>query len=191
MRSALKAAGIALALLMAGGAQAQEQATLADPAPTTRPTPPQRPDLPLPSGSDCEVPATRDALLADPEAAMQAASRYAMELNAYSDQLMEWRSEQLLRTGRWSQDDKGAFGMRILQDPDFGRELEAGLGLVGEMMEPAMKIGDESLDPVERCRSLIAVQNVLQRIGTSVEVQWGIIDRLFAAEAQRLGVVLN
>ena len=190
MRTALKAAGIALVLLMAGGAQAQEQAPLAA-APTPRPTPPQRPDLPLPSGSDCEVPATRDALLADPEAAMQAASRYAMELNAYSDQLMEWRSEQLLRTGRWSQVDKGAFGMRILQDPDFGRELEAGLGLVGEMMEPAMKIGDESLDPVERCRSLIAVQNVLQRIGTSVEVQWGIIDRLFAAEAQRLGVVLD
>ena len=141
----------------------------------------------MPTEADCEVPATRDALLADPEAAMQAASRYGMELHAYSDQLMEWRSEQLLRSGRWTQDDKGAFGMRILQDPDFSRELEAGLRLVGEMMEPAFKIGDESIAPVERCLSLIAVQNALQRITASVEVQSGLIDRLFAAEAARVG----
>ena len=189
MRSGLKAAGLALALLSGSAALAQEQSEA--PAPVARPAPPQRPDLPLPTEADCEVPATRDALLADPETAMQAASRYAMELNAYSDQLMEWRSEQLLQSGRWTQDDKGAFGMRILQDQDFGRELEAGLGLVGEMMEPAMMIGDTSLAPVERCRSLIAVQNVLQRISSSVEVQWGIIDRLFAAEGQRVGATLD
>ena len=95
------------------------------------------------------------------------------------------------RINRWTQDDKGAFGMRILQDPDFGRELEAGMGLVGEIMEPAMKIGDESVDPVERCRSLIAIQGAFQRITASVELQWGIIDRLFAAEAARLGVALE
>ena len=185
MRIGLKATGIALALLLASGAQAQA------PAPVTRPLPPQRPELPLPSEADCEAPATRDALLADPEAAMQAASRYAMELNAYSDQLMEWRSYQMLQSGHWTEADKGAFGMRILQDPEFGRELEAGLGLVGEMMEPAMKIGDESVDPVERCRSLIAIQGAFQRITASVELQWGIIDRLFAAEAARLGVALE
>lgn len=187
MRTGLKAAGIALALLLANSVQAQEQA----PAPVTRPVPPQRPELPLPSEADCEVPATRDALLADPEAAMQAASRYAMELNAYSDQLMEWRSDEMLRSGHWTSEDKAAFGMRILQDPEFGRELEAGLGLAGEIMEPAMKIGDESVDPVDRCRSLIAIQGAFQRITTSVEVQWTIIDRLFAAEAARLGVTLE
>jgi len=189
MRIGLKATGIALALLLASGSGAQEPTQASNPV--TRPVPPQRPELPLPSEADCEAPATRDALLADPEAAMQAASRYAMELNAFSDQLMEWRSDQLLRTGHWTEENRSAFGMRILQDPEFGRELEAGLGLVGEIMEPAMKIGDESVDPAERCRSLIAVQGAFQRITASVEVQWGIIDRLFAAEAARLGVTLE
>jgi hypothetical protein len=189
MRPGLKAAGLALALLLDNGALAQEQAEA--PAPVTRPAPPRRPELPMPSEADCEVPATRDALLADPEAAMQAASRYGLELNAYSDQLMEWRSDQMLRSGRWTRDDKAAFGMRILQDPEFGRELEAGLGLVGEIMEPAMKIGDESVDPIERCRSLIAIQGAFQRITASVEAQWAIIDRLFAVEAARLGVTLE
>ena len=48
------------------------------------------------------------------------------------------------------------------------------------------EIGDESVDPVERCRSLIAIQGAFQRITALVELQWGIIDRLFAAEAARL-----
>src|SRR4029453_11879831 len=131
MRMGWKAAGITLALLLVSSAQAQTQA----PAPVVRPLPPQRPELPLPSEADCEVPATRDALLADPESAMQAASRYAMELNAYSDQLMEWRSDQMLRSGHWTEEDKSAFGMRILQDPQFRRELEAGRGVAGETLD--------------------------------------------------------
>ena len=189
MRSGLKAAGLALALLLDGGALAQEQAEA--PAPITRPAPPRRPDLPLPTDADCEVPATRDALLADPEAVIMASSQYARDLNLYTDQLMNWWSEQLIQSGRWTEQDKSEFGMRILQDPEFGREFEAGLDLVGEVMEPAMLIGDESRPADERCRAIIAAQQAFDGITASVEVQWGIINRLFAVEAARLGVSLE
>ena len=147
--------------------------------------------MPSPSAADCAAPATRDALLADPEAVIHAAGRYATALNAYSDQLMRWRSDQLVSTGRWTRDDALAFGLRILEDADFSREMETGFRLAHEVVEPMMKVGDDRRPAAERCEALIAAQGVFDRITASVETQWGIIDRLFAAEAQRLGVALD
>jgi hypothetical protein len=104
---------------------------------------------------------------------------------------MAWRGDQLIESGRWTAADRSAFGMRILEDPDFAREMEAGFNLALAVVEPAMMIGDTGLAAGERCRALIAVQDAFDRITVAVERQWAIIDGLFAAEAGRLGVTLD
>ena len=189
MRSRAKAAALALGLLASVGLASQPAFGGEDAA--SRPQPPRRPALPVVSEADCDVPERREALVADPEAAMQAASSYGRALNHYSERLMEWRSDRFIRAGRWTAADKNAFGMRILQDPDFSRELEQGMRLVGGIMEPAMVIGDEARPAIDRCLALLAIQQAFDGITASVEAQWVIIDRLFAAEAQRLGVTLD
>jgi len=190
MRSMLKTAVLAVALWTAAAAPAQDGSS-SDAPPVTRPTRPERPAAAAVSASDCATPSVRDRLLADPEAVIEEAARYGTALNAYSDQLMRWRGNQLARTGRWSRDDEVAFGMRILEDPDFSREMEAGFRLAHEVVEPMMKVGDDSRPVEERCLALVAAQDVFDRITASVEIQWAIIDRLFAAEAQRLGVTVE
>lgn len=190
MRSMLKKAIFVMALAAAGAAPAQESSS-PEAAPVARPTRPERPAAPAVSAGDCATPSIRDRLLADPEAVIRAAGSYGTALNAYSDQLMRWRGDQLVRSGRWTRDDERAFAMRILDDPEFGREAEAGMAMAGEVMQPMIRVADESLPPEERCRSLIAAQDVFDRITASIETQYGIIDRLFEAETQRLGVSLD
>ena len=190
MRSMLKTAVLVMALATGAAAPAQDGSSSESP-PVARPMRPERPATAAVSATDCATPATRDRLLADPEAVIAEAARYGTALNAYSDQLMRWRGEQLTRTGRWSRDDELAFGMRILENPDFSRELEAGFRLAHEVVEPMMKVGDDSRPAEERCLALVAAQRVFDRVTASVEIQWAIIDRLFAAEAQRLGVTVE
>ena len=155
-----------------------------------RPTPPQ-PSLPAVTAADCEAPATRDALLADPEAVIETASRHGMELNRHSERLMEWRGDQFVRAGRWTEADKRAFAARLLENEAFVTEAAAGINMAMEVLEPAMQAADESRPAAERCRSLIAMVGVFDRLTESVERQWRIVDEAYAAEARRLGVSLD
>lgn len=179
---------VAIFLALAGPALAKEPA--AAPA-TVQPTRPERPTLPVVAATDCQDVTRRGALLADPMPIVDAVTSYGRALNAYGQALNQWRSDQLTRSGRWSAENRQHFAMRILDHPEIQRGLEANFGLVGEMMEHSLLIGDARKPPLERCRSLVAIQGYFDRITASVETQWQLIDRMFAQEAVRIGVTLD
>ena len=163
----------------------------AETRPQQRPAPPERPAIPAPTAADCEVPATRDALLANPERVVEAAAQYGMELNRYSEQLMAWRGGQLIGAGRWTEEQERAFAARLLENEAFVTEAAAGMNMAMDVLEPAMQAADESRPAAERCRSLIAMVDLFDGLTASVERQWLIVDQVYDAEARRLGLNLE
>jgi len=161
-------------------------------APTGPPPAPGEPPALLSlTARDCEDPARRAELLRTAEAGMAEVRAYGEALNALSTALMEWRGAQLVAAGRWSEDDKSRFAAEMLSNPEFMTEAEAGMGMAMDVVEPAMRAGDESRPELERCHGLVEMHAVFARITDSVRRQWGIVERLYAAEAQRLGVTLD
>lgn len=161
-------------------------------APMARPPAPEQPPALLSlTAQDCEEPARRTKLLRTAEAGMAEVRAYGEALNAHSAALMEWRGEQLVAAGRWTEDDKTRFATEMLSDPTFMTEVEAGMAMATDVIEPAMRAGDESRPELERCHGLVEMHAVFARIMDSVRRQWGIVERLYAAEAQRLGVSLD
>jgi hypothetical protein len=175
---------MAALLLVAGSLGAQASAG-------QRPQAPPRPALTRVTTADCADPVRRDAVLANPEAAIAPWGEYGKALTGHGTIMMDWRSDRLIASGRWTQADKQRFSAELLEDEQFVGEATRGMGMVEEILPPAMLAGDAAKPAPERCAAVITLQGVFERILASVERQWAIADARFAAEARRLGVSLD
>jgi hypothetical protein len=155
-----------------------------------RPQPPQRPTIPA-TEADCLMPEQRDRLISDPEAFIAAAAEYGMELNRHSEQLMAWRNRQFREAGRWSEDDEGRIGLALLENAAFVEEAAASMNLALDVLEPLTRFSEEHRSAEDKCRDLIETQGIFERMTSSVERQWRMIDEAYAAEAARLGMAVD
>jgi hypothetical protein len=78
--------------------------------------------------------------------------------------------------------------MRLAEDPEFRRSLEAS---VRESMQAIAAIDARNDDPVAQCRGLVSYRDVEIRMVPIAEAQWRAIDAAYAAEARRLGISLE
>jgi hypothetical protein len=177
----LRAVAALILALGAGNASAQDD---------VRPEPPQRPGAQA-TEADCQVPERRDRLIADPEAFIAAASAYGLELNRHSERLMEWRSRKFREAGRWTADDETEFGMALIQDAAFIEEMAASMNLAMDVLAPLTRFSEQGRAPEDQCRDLIETQGLFDRLTSSVERQWRMIDQAYAAEAARFGIALD
>ena len=156
-----------------------------------RPQSPAAPAITEISEADCQDSGRRTALLGDLDAVIEPTSSYGQALNSYNERLMEWRNDQFVRAGRWTEGDAARFAAALLQDPEFANAAQSGLTLAEQVLAPATSAADESKPPLERCHSLIRLQSIFGDILRAVQQQWSVADARYAAEARRLGVAID
>jgi hypothetical protein len=86
--------------------------------------------------ADCADPVRRDAVLANPEAAIAPWGEYGKALTGHGTIMMDWRSDRLIASGRWTQADKQRFSAELLEDEQFVGEATRGMGNGEEILPP-------------------------------------------------------
>lgn len=158
---------------------------------------PERPTLPsfpvLPFEADCAIPAKRDAILADPMLQMEAIVTLADPLLKHAELLSEWKGQQLIKRGVWTEQRKIEFWLSFLDNPKFAASFSKSMDGLTAMMGTLMKMGDAQKrdDATGQCLAAVQVMGQLVSIVKTVEVQWQVVHDAYALEAKRLGVTLE
>ena len=175
-----------LASLAASGVAQQRP-----PAPGTRPVAPARPALPAGNVADCDDPARRGALMADPQRFVLPALEYGSAYRRYLEAMVAWWAGRLIRSGRWTEARRSEFEQGLGALPEVvsaSQTQEAGLREVMGTMNGPMS-GD--LNSAAECRTGVARQNGLRQIVEGSEAMLRAIEAAYRAEAARLGVTLD
>lgn len=170
-----------------------EEAFGPPPVSDARPKPP----APLPAEAvkmDCTRPLSESekALANDENTMIESMGRY-QEANDYFEQLMEWNGQQFIKAGKWTQKQKEDFEFNLLSHPDlkdnwsyFISAVTRVLGHVGAMADGATAKSDARV-----CQALNALFADVAEHGRRTLAHTAAIDRIFRAEATKLGVSLD
>lgn len=178
----------------AGEALAYKEAFGPAPALTQRPERPRLPIFPvLPVEADCAIAAKRDAILADPTLQLDAVMNFADPLLKHAELLSEWKGQQLVKRGVWTEQRRTEFWLKFLEDPKFAASVGKSMDGLTAMLETLTKMGDAQQrgDATGQCRTAVQVVAQMVAIVKTVEVQWKIVHEAYALEAARLGVTLE
>lgn len=178
----------------AGEELAYKEALGPAPALTQRPERPKLPIFPvLPVEADCAVAAKRDAIRADPTLQLEAVMNFADPLLKYAELLSEWKGQQLVKQGVWTEQRRTEFWLKFLDDPKFAASFRKSMDGLTAMMATLMKMGDAEQrgDATGQCRAAVQIVGHMVAIVKTVEVQWTVVHEAYALEAARLGVTLE
>jgi hypothetical protein len=157
-------------------------------ASTARPTPPQitLPDVPA---NVCSTAEGRTAFLAGFEPKLQEIMGYGGTIHRYNETLMHWANAQMIAQGLWTQDESASFALQLLNDPQFMRHTETSMNAAMEMLGAVMAYS-EATDDATRCTRAHQALTSAHTTISSAQTQWGVMGRLYQAEAERRGGTL-
>lgn len=157
-------------------------------------TPPQPPAIPrippIPPLADCAIAARRDAILAGRDDMRDQFSRFGRSGPDYANRLADWRAEELVRRGVWTEARRKDFGYELLEDPAFRAAYERSMTLISVLIDHGMTLSDAERrgDRAGQCRATIRLMITFRDIAVSAQAQWDVVDARFKREAERLGV---
>jgi hypothetical protein len=161
------------------------------PDPATRPAAPHRPALLAGNLADCDDPARRQALMADPQALVLPALEYGSAYRRYLGAMIAWWGGQLMHSGRWTEAQRGAFEGGLGALPGV---MSAGLAQAAALRDVMATMNgpiSEDLTSAAACRTGVARQNGLRQIVEGSEALLRALEAAYRAEAVRLGVALE
>jgi hypothetical protein len=161
------------------------------PDPATRPVAPERPALPAGNPADCDDPALRQALMADPQAFVLPALEYGSAYRRHLGAMVAWWGGQLMRSGRWTEAQRSAFEEGLGALPDVMSAAQAQAAALREVMATMNGPISEDLTSAAACRTGIQRQNGLRQIVEASEALLRALETAYRAEAVRLGVTLE
>lgn len=162
-------------------------------APETRPAPPVLAMPAPPPTGVCETPDGRDAFLGEIDSRMQDFLSFAQELTGYSEQLMLWKSDQLIKRKVWTKKQSADFGLALLSDKAFMAPYETLMADLMGGMGLALAYGEklEAGDRTGACRDAVRMFIWMERMTATAQGQWRMIDTRFEAVAKAKGVTLE
>jgi hypothetical protein len=118
---------------------------------------------------------------------------YSNALNHYYESLIESSGQRLVRSGRWTAERKRAFEMELAGRPEVSRSMQAILERSLQMMIDLSAVADleQTGRKQEACERVAAMFAHIPQMAALTAQQSEEIDRIYRAEAQRLGVSLD
>lgn len=143
-------------------------------APDKRPEPPVLTIPAMPAAGVCETPAGRDAFLAGIDDEMLDFKAFALELSGYSEQLMLWKADQLVKRKAWTKQQSSDFHLALLSDKAFSGGLEATMKDMMTSFEAALAYGEklEAGDKTGACREAQRMFGSMHRMVGAARGQW-------------------
>ena len=163
----------------------------------TRVDRPVKPILPTPARSniqDCADPVRAEEIYDNFELGGSFdVMNVARSFQDYSEHLAQWHGQILMDKGVWTQADRDAFQISMLDDQAILRGLERQLSRVQSMLELTLEIPGrrEAGDAVGSCRAVVGLVDLLADMDRENEAQWALSTARYQAEASRLGVTLD
>ncbi|MGV9010642.1 hypothetical protein [Brevundimonas sp.] len=163
----------------------------------TRVERPVKPMLPTPVRSnieDCADPVRAEEIYDNFElGGSYDVMNVARSFQEYSEHLAQWHGQILMDKGVWSQADRDAFQISMLDDQAILRGFERQLSRVQSMLELTLEIPEkrEAGDAVGSCRAVVGLIDLLADMDRENEAQWALSTARYQAEASRLGVTLE
>jgi hypothetical protein len=154
---------------------------------TERPRPPQLTLPATPQANVCATAETRAPFMAAFEGQMESVMTYGTESGRYLETLTRWKSQEMIDQGVWTEADSQAFALSMLQDPDFGRRMEATMTSAMQVISALAPAYDESASEESRCRSAVSALGAAQELIANGEEHWNYTIGLYEAEARRRG----
>ena len=154
----------------------------------------QPPALPRPviapelRATDCANAEQRKRLADQGEAAFAAADPILQQANGAMKARMQAHGDRLVARGVWKEADRARFAGQLFADPAFVDHGMKAMAVVVEMMEALEALAAAEQDEQRRCRAMILMLGHAERGLAVADEGWRLIDRLYAAEARRLGV---
>lgn len=161
---------------------------------TEKPLPPNLPiPGPPPTQAVCADPVARKSFVAGLEGQLIDLADFSRRNSNYTTRLINWRSEQLVKAGVWTEEQSFSEAMAILSDPRIMGPSEANARLMIPLVNDLGAIAQalESGDEDGACKLGVSVMGVLHRAMASNARQWQVIDERFAAVAKAKGVTLD
>lgn len=162
------------------------------PVGTDRPSPPQ-----LPAGQitlDCTLPLseTERAFANDEQKMMEWMARYKAT-NDYFEQLQEWSGQQFVKAGKWTEQQKNDFEIKLLSRPElaesWGYFINAPLRVITHLS--AIGGGTKAKNDAAVCRAFNALFADVAEHGRRTLAHTDAIDRIYRAEAAKIGLSLD
>jgi hypothetical protein len=118
---------------------------------------------------------------------------YSNALNHYYESLIEWSGQRLVRSGRWTPERKRAFEAELAARPEVSRSMEAILERSLQMMVDLAAVAnlEQAGRQREACERVAAMFARIPQMAALTARQSEEIDRIYRAEAKRLGVSLD
>jgi hypothetical protein len=155
-----------------------------------RPEPPRLALPAEPAANVCTTEETRSAFLADFEPRLDEIMQYGAASGRYSETLANWKNQQMIQRGLWTEAESQNFALRLLEDPQFMRHFQSNMGGVLAMMTAAQAM-ENAGDDTGRCAAGVRILRTARGVVTGAEAHWSYLDERYDAEARRRGGTLD
>ncbi len=114
-------------------------------------------------------------------------------VNDYFEQLMEWDGQQFVKAGKWTAQQKKAFERGLLGRPELKDAWAYFLNIAMQTLTRFADLADsaDAGDDARACRALNGILDDVVEHGKRTLVHADAIDRIYRAEAAKLGVTLE
>lgn len=158
-----------------------------------RPVPPAEEPGAIDLAIDCT--ASADKIEADFERLMENPDSWFVRAEAvgeHTQRLTTWYEQQFIRAGVWTDAQAQEFASNSLDQPEMAAGVEWATTLVTGMMSDLTRAIEleQAGDKIGACNSVRGMFGRLAEAPAMMRRQWGAIDRLYTAEAARLGVTI-
>jgi len=154
---------------------------------------PQPPTAAFPSAPDiavCGETSARTTFLAAFETELNGAMETGREIARHHEALAQWKHDQMLQRGLWTEAEGRQFALDVLSDPEFTRRTEASMAEAMQLMTHMMGYA-EGGDDAQRCQSAVEAWRTMERVMQGADAQWSYMGELYDAEAHRRGGSLD
>jgi hypothetical protein len=162
------------------------------PVGSEKPTPPFSPGT-VPVTLDCTKPASETdlQLMHDDQKLQEWMGRYKA-INDYFEALMEWDGQQFVRGGKWTDKQKKDFELGLLSRPELTESWSYFLGLAMRTLNRlAAVMSSADSNDGRACQALNGMFADMSEAGKRTLSHAEAIDRIYQAEATKLGIKLN
>lgn len=113
-------------------------------------------------------------------------------MGEHSQRLTIWYQQQFIRAGVWTQTEAQTFAANSLEQPEMAEAMVWAVGFAEGMMTDltrAMEL-EQAGDKIGACNAVQGIFGRLREAPAIMRRQWSGIDRIYTAEAARLGVTI-
>ncbi|WP_144037766.1 hypothetical protein [Sphingopyxis sp. KK2] len=161
---------------------------------TERPQPPAMVPTGAPLQLDCkrsldEIEADLGKSLENPSPWLSAAN----DVNRYFEQVADWHAQRMIDAGVWTQKRKAEFAASLFSHPDLKDGWSFYMKSMGDVMThlTAIMKGYETGDQLGACNAYNAMFAEMEGVPQRTMAFTEAVARIYAAEAERLGVSLD